>query len=126
MAVRTLPIAPSDRPRPRHTPLLAPSMGAYHVMAMLEVLACAFPPPSEYPLLTPPLLTLLLISQALVEHCSALGRPERVERCVLHLDVLSLDLDQVRDMGSISGSRYGQARACWAICAAPGRAEPGS
>ena len=35
------------------------------------------------------------VVQALVEHCSALGRPDRVERCVLHLDVTSLDLDQV-------------------------------
>ena len=34
--------------------------------------------------------------QALVSHCAVgLGRPDRVERCVLHLDVASLDLDQV-------------------------------
>ncbi|GAX83579.1 hypothetical protein CEUSTIGMA_g11004.t1 [Chlamydomonas eustigma] len=35
------------------------------------------------------------VVQALVEHCAELGCPERVERCVLHMDVLSLDLDQV-------------------------------
>lgn len=36
------------------------------------------------------------VVQALVEHCAVeLGRPDRVECCVLHLDVFSLDLDQV-------------------------------
>lgn len=34
--------------------------------------------------------------QALAEHCVAAGRPEDVERCVLRMDVLSLDLNQVR------------------------------
>jgi hypothetical protein len=34
--------------------------------------------------------------QALVEHFAAKGEPERVERCVLHLSIASLDLDQVR------------------------------
>ena len=35
-------------------------------------------------------------AQALVEQCSAAGRPEQVERCVLHMDVASLDFSQVR------------------------------
>ena len=34
--------------------------------------------------------------QALVEHCVAEGRPEAVERCVLKMDLLSLDLNQAR------------------------------
>jgi len=35
--------------------------------------------------------------QALVAHLALdLGAPDRVERCVLHLDVTSMDLDQVR------------------------------
>lgn len=36
--------------------------------------------------------------QALVEHLAGrggLGRPDRVERCVLHFDITSIDLDQV-------------------------------
>ena len=33
--------------------------------------------------------------QALVEQCSAAGQPEQVERCVLHMDVASLDFSQV-------------------------------
>ncbi|GIM15059.1 hypothetical protein Vretimale_17920 [Volvox reticuliferus] len=34
--------------------------------------------------------------QALVDHLAGgLGRPDRVERCVLHFDITSLDLDQV-------------------------------
>jgi hypothetical protein len=36
------------------------------------------------------------VVQALVERFAALGQPERVERCVLHLDLASLDLDQAR------------------------------
>jgi hypothetical protein len=36
------------------------------------------------------------VVQALVERFASLGQPERVERCVLHLDLMSLDLDQVR------------------------------
>ena len=35
------------------------------------------------------------VLQALVEHCSASGMPEAVERCVLHLDIASLDIHQV-------------------------------
>lgn len=34
--------------------------------------------------------------QALVEHLACvLRRPDRVERCVLHFDIMALDLDQV-------------------------------
>ena len=33
--------------------------------------------------------------QALVEHYSGTGQPEVVERAVLHMDVASLDLNQV-------------------------------
>lgn len=33
--------------------------------------------------------------QALVEHYSGAGQPEVVERAVLHMDVASLDLNQV-------------------------------
>ncbi|PSC67213.1 vacuolar sorting-associated 8-like protein isoform X1 [Micractinium conductrix] len=35
------------------------------------------------------------VMQALVEHCVAEGRPEAVERCVLKMDLLSLDLNQL-------------------------------
>ncbi len=35
------------------------------------------------------------VMQALVEHFVAVGQPERVERCVLKMDILSLDLNQV-------------------------------
>ncbi len=35
-------------------------------------------------------------AQALVEQCSAAGQPEQVERCVLHMDVASLDFSQAR------------------------------
>eukprot|EP00887_Chlorella_sp_A99_P007106 scaffold2.g7106.t1 len=35
------------------------------------------------------------VMQALVEHYVALGQPEQVERIVLHLDILSLDLNQL-------------------------------
>jgi hypothetical protein len=35
------------------------------------------------------------VVQALVEHMSGAQDPQRVERCVLHLDVYSLDLNQV-------------------------------
>ena len=34
--------------------------------------------------------------QALVEHYSGAGQPEVVERAVLHMDVASLDLNQVQ------------------------------
>lgn len=34
--------------------------------------------------------------QALVEHFVSLGAPEQVERCVLKMDILSLDLNQAR------------------------------
>lgn len=34
--------------------------------------------------------------QALVDRCAAAGEAARVERCVLHLDLASLDLNQVR------------------------------
>lgn len=36
-----------------------------------------------------------LVLQALVEHFSANGQPEAVERAVLHMDIASLDLNQV-------------------------------
>jgi hypothetical protein len=36
------------------------------------------------------------VMQALVEHCAARGRAADVERCVLHLDLASLDFNQVR------------------------------
>lgn len=35
------------------------------------------------------------VMQALVEHFVSLGQAERVERCVLKMDILSLDLNQV-------------------------------
>ncbi|KAL4418863.1 hypothetical protein ABPG77_002930, partial [Micractinium sp. CCAP 211/92] len=35
------------------------------------------------------------VMQALVEHFAAAGRPEAVERCVLKMDLLSLDLNQL-------------------------------
>lgn len=38
-----------------------------------------------------------LVLQALVEHFSANGQPEAVERAVLHMDIASLDLNQVSD-----------------------------
>ena len=37
----------------------------------------------------------MLSAQALVEQFSAAGQPEAVERCVLHMDVASLDFSQV-------------------------------
>lgn len=49
------------------------------------------------------------VVQALVEHCSACGKPDRIERCVLHLDVLGLDLDQVRE-GSRGQGRWGDGK----------------
>lgn len=36
------------------------------------------------------------VMQALVEHFAAKGEPQRVERCVLHLSIAALDLDQAR------------------------------
>ncbi len=35
------------------------------------------------------------MAQALVEHFSGAGQPEAVERAVLHMDIASLDLNQV-------------------------------
>ncbi|GAB4818305.1 hypothetical protein N2152v2_005351 [Parachlorella kessleri] len=35
------------------------------------------------------------VMQALVEHFVSVGQPERVERCVLKMDILSLDLNQL-------------------------------
>jgi hypothetical protein len=51
-----------------------------------------------------------LTSQALVAHLAlSLGAPHRVERCVLHLDVTSMDLDQVcllkKALGMLACSR---------------------
>ena len=44
------------------------------------------------------------VMQQLVEHFSAgLGRPDRVERCLLHLDVLGMDLDQAGRVGGGGG-----------------------
>ena len=40
--------------------------------------------------------------QALVELFSAAGQPERVERCVLHMDVASLDFSQVHPFKAYS------------------------
>lgn len=37
----------------------------------------------------------MFFAQALVEQFSAAGKPEAVERCVLHMDVASLDFSQV-------------------------------
>jgi hypothetical protein len=42
------------------------------------------------------LLLLLLPDQALVGHFAAKGQPGRVEACVVHLPIMSLDLNQVR------------------------------
>lgn len=33
--------------------------------------------------------------QVLVEYCCKIGEPEKVERCVLRMDIASLDLNQV-------------------------------
>jgi hypothetical protein len=41
------------------------------------------------------LLLLLLLRQALVGHFAAQGQPGRVEACVVHLPIMSLDLNQV-------------------------------
>ena len=35
------------------------------------------------------------IMQSLVEYCCAIGEPEKVERCVMRMDISSLDLNQV-------------------------------
>lgn len=35
------------------------------------------------------------VIQALVEHCCETGNPDKVERCVLRMDIASLDLNQV-------------------------------
>ena len=35
------------------------------------------------------------VVQALVEHFSEKGQPDIVERCVVHMDIASLDLNQV-------------------------------
>ncbi|GMH42953.1 hypothetical protein BSKO_10875 [Bryopsis sp. KO-2023] len=35
------------------------------------------------------------VVQALVEHCCETGQPDKVERCVLRMDIASLDLNQV-------------------------------
>ena len=43
----------------------------------------------------PPILTHLKIMQALVEHYSSKGWLQRVEQCVLHMDISSLDFNQV-------------------------------
>lgn len=40
------------------------------------------------------------VMQALVEHFVAAGQPEEVERCVLKMDLLSLDLNQVLRWGA--------------------------
>jgi hypothetical protein len=37
-----------------------------------------------------------LCVQALVEHFAGKGQPGRVEACVVHLPIMSLDLNQVR------------------------------
>ena len=50
------------------------------------------------------LLCLLVLLQALVQHFAAVGQPERVEGCVLHLSIASLDLDQVGGGSSSSSS----------------------
>ena len=36
--------------------------------------------------------------QALVEHFSQKGQPEAVEKAVLHMDIASLDLNQVNQL----------------------------
>ncbi len=56
--------------------------------AMLEVLEPAIVA-DAFEMLPPEVM------HALVEHFAAAGQPGRVERCVLHINVLSLDLDQV-------------------------------
>ena len=37
-----------------------------------------------------------MVLQALVEHFSQKGQPDTVEKAVLHMDIASLDLNQVR------------------------------
>ena len=36
------------------------------------------------------------VMQSLVEYCCDIGEPEKVERCVLRMDISSLDLNQAR------------------------------
>lgn len=45
-------------------------------------------------------LNSMFAQQALVEHYSAAGQPEVVEQAVLHMDVASLDLNQVSSSAS--------------------------
>jgi hypothetical protein len=40
-------------------------------------------------------LWLSVCLQALVEHFAGMGQPDRVEACVVHLPIMSLDLNQV-------------------------------
>lgn len=72
--------------------------------------------------------------QALVEHCVAAGRPEDVERCVLKMDLLSLDLNQVRLPPTVNGVhdqlgrllvRCAAGPARRAVAGVPEAAEPG-
>lgn len=42
-----------------------------------------------------PVLCLRVALQALVDHFAALGQPGRVEAVVVHLSIMSLDLNQV-------------------------------
>lgn len=48
--------------------------------------------------------------QALVEHFDRKGQPGRVEACVVHLPIMSLDLNQVREiaLGSLEILNSGQ------------------
>ena len=47
-----------------------------------------------------------LVLQALVEHFSANGQLEAVEKAVLHMDIASLDLNQVSDYDTCDAFLY--------------------
>ncbi len=58
-----------------------------------------------------PVRNILLVVQALVEHFSGAGQPEAVERAVLHMDIASLDLNQVTASSHVYQS-YCAAQTC--------------
>ena len=51
-----------------------------------------------------------LVLQALVEHFSANGQLEAVEKAVLHMDIASLDLNQVSDHDTYDAFLYAAPR----------------
>jgi hypothetical protein len=59
------------------------------------------------------------VMQALVEHFAARGEVERVERCVLHLSIASLDLDQVGGRVVLLACMHTSVMVCLLGCTAP-------